>query len=191
VRLALYASGGATSDGLARWQAPAAARELAALRAGARPGLRPGPVTLTIGGNDLLRLQAQAFLTGHPTDQAAVLAAVAEVERNLETTLATLIDAGGPASRITVTAYYDPFAGLPPSNPTRELAAVGTTALNQAIARAAARHPAQVRVAAVDRTLPADATIRDYLADQIHPNDRGHAAIAAAVAQAWAVGSRQ
>jgi lysophospholipase L1-like esterase len=185
VRLALYAAGGATSDGLARWQAPAAADELAALRRGERPGLRPGPITITVGGNDLLQLTGRAALTGVAPDDAAVRAAVARVERNVEATVSTLLEAAGPAGQVTLTTYYDPFSARPGGGPGRGLAIDAVAELNGALLRVAERHPAQVRVARVDRALPRDGSIADYLADPLHPNDRGHAAIADEIARAW------
>jgi lysophospholipase L1-like esterase len=155
------------------------------LRRGERPGLRPGPVTITIGGNDLLQMMGMAALTGATPDEAAVRARIAAVQRNLDLTVAALLEAAGPAGRITLTTYYDPFAARPGARPPARLALNPVAELNAAILRVAERYPARVRVARVDQALPADATIARYLADTIHPNDLGHAAIAAAVARAW------
>jgi lysophospholipase L1-like esterase len=185
VRLALYAAGGATSEGLARWQAPAAADELAAMRRGERPGLRPGPITITVGGNDLLHLGGRAALTGVAPDEAAVRDAIARVERNVDAAVAALLEAAGPAGRVTLTTYYDPFSARPGAGPGRGLAFDAVVELNRALLRVAERHPDQVRVARIDQALPRDATIAQYLADPIHPNDRGHATIAREIARAW------
>lgn len=185
VRLALYAVGGATSEGLRRWQTPAAVDELAALRRGERPGLHLGPLTITVGGNDLLRLLGQAAFTGNQPDASAVRETIRHVEASLDASVATLLAAAGPAGRITLTTYYDPFRGRPSGGPTAALGIDAVGELNQAILRVAERYPTRVRVARVDQALPADASIARYLADPIHPNDRGHALIAAAVGRAW------
>src|SRR5688572_21643628 len=106
VRLSSYAGGGATSDGLRRWQVPAAVDELAALRRGERPGYRPGPVTITIGGNDLLQLATRAPRGGQPPSPTVVSAAIERVEVNLGATVADLLAAGGPGTTIVLTTYY-------------------------------------------------------------------------------------
>jgi lysophospholipase L1-like esterase len=188
VRLSTYAGGGATSEGLRRWQGPAAIDELAALRQGERPGFRPGPVTITIGGNDLLQLGARAAGSGEAPSTAAVRAAIDRVETNLAATIDDLLAAGGPATTVTLTTYYDPYGGRPPvirGDPTFDVVAE----LNRAIVEVAERYPGRVRVARVDQILPTNTAIREFLADPIHPNDRGHAAIAAAITGMWAGGA--
>jgi lysophospholipase L1-like esterase len=180
-----YATGGATSDGLLRWQVPRAAERLAALRDGRLAGRRAAAVTVTIGGNDLLALTGQAFLSGQLPSEATVAAAAAEVERNVELALAALVTAAGPGVPITVTTYYNPFPTGETTESFDRLGRRSVEAVNSAIVRAAEQYPQQVRVARVDLLLPNDGAIRTYLADEIHPNDRGHAVIASAVARAW------
>ncbi|MCC6628819.1 MAG: SGNH/GDSL hydrolase family protein [Chloroflexi bacterium] len=189
VRLSLYAGGGATSDGLRRWQAPAAIDELTALRRGERPGFRLGPLTITIGANDLLHLATRASVTGAPPAPAEVRAAIGRVEANLSATVDDLLAAGGGATRITLTTYYDPWAGRPGAGPAVSLGFDAVAELNRAIVRVAERYPGRVHVARVDRALPVGAAISTYLADPIHPNDRGHAAIADVVTGALAHGA--
>jgi lysophospholipase L1-like esterase len=125
----LLASDGATTHTLLEGQLP----RLAALPA------RPGLVTLTIGGNDLL---------GAYGNTAAARAVVARVSAALDRALAAIGAVLAPGGRVVVGTVYDPSdgtgdasrLGLPPWPDA--VALIGE--LNDALRRGAARHGAAV-----------------------------------------------
>jgi len=124
-------------------------------------------VTLSIGANDLLREAG-----GTDAEREAALARYAE---NLDYILRTLKGASDPAPEITVLAIYNPA----PGSFTDEWAA----RLNERIRAVAQRNGA--RVAAADRAFlghEAEYSHYDQYSRDIHPTDRGYAALARAFA---------
>ena len=143
--------------------------------AAGRNGLRVSPITVTIGGNDLLRAGQ---------DPAAREAAVQQVRTNLRTLLdrlrsATLDEAGRPTADLVVTGYYDP------TDTPRTIEGTDgwwLATLDAAIAREAEQGGARwVDVAAAFSGQEAELT---WYPSDIHPTNAGHAAIADA---AWQV----
>lgn len=140
------------------------ARAVETLRAD--PGAR---VTLSIGGNDLLR-------TAELSD-AEREAALDRYERNLDYALGELRGASDPAPEVTVLALYNPAPG------TFTDRWVGR--LNERIRRVAGRHGAAV--AAGDRAFGGreeEYSHYDRYPWDIHPTDRGYAALARAFIEA-------
>jgi lysophospholipase L1-like esterase len=126
-------------------------------------------VTLSIGANDLLR-----EADGTDAEREAALARYAE---NLDHILRTLKGASDPAPEITALAIYNPA----PGSFTDEWAA----RLNERIRAVAQRNGA--RVAAADRAFlghEAEYSHYDQYSWDIHPTDRGYAALARAFADA-------
>ncbi len=138
----------------------------------AEKALRRNPgaaVTLSLGGNDLMR-------TGDYTD-AARDAAIAAYGQNLDSILETLNAASDPAPRITVLAYYNPAPG--------SFTDRWVGRLNAEI-RAVAEENG-VRVAAGDRAFrghEAEYARHERYPWDIHPTDAGYEALADAFVEA-------
>jgi acyl-CoA thioesterase I len=140
------------------------ARALATL--GENPGAR---VTLSLGGNDLLR-------TADLSDPARE-AALARYERNLDYILEELGGASDPAPETTVLALYNPAPG--------SFTDRWVDRLNDRIRKTAAVHG--VRVAAGDRAFRGHEAQYAHHARypwDIHPTDSGYRALARAFAEA-------
>jgi lysophospholipase L1-like esterase len=142
------------------------------LDAAKRNGVRVGPITITVGANDLLR-------AGSDPDQRAL--ALEGVAVNLDMLLARLEAAtrdaaGRPTADLVVTGYYDPT-----ETPVDVDGSDGwwLAELDRTLAAAATRAGARwVDVAAAFRDREGELT--RYPAD-IHPTDAGHRAIADAI----------
>lgn len=138
----------------------------------AEKALRRNPgatVTLSLGGNDLMR-------TGDASD-AAREAAIVAYGRNLDFILETLNAASDPAPRTTVLAYYNPAPGSFTDRWVGRL---------NAEVRAVAEGN-NVRVAAGDRAFrdhEAEYTRHDRYPWDIHPTDAGYEALARAFIEA-------
>ena len=164
VRLVQLGLSGETSESFVNGPDSQLVRAEAALRES--PG---GTVTLSIGGNDLLRTS-----DGTEAEREAALVRYAE---NLNLILRTLKDASELPSSITVLALYNPA----PGSFTDEWA----ERMNDTIRDVAARNG--VRVAAADRVFRGQEAEYAHHARypwDIHPTDRGHEALARALAEA-------
>lgn len=131
------------------------------------PGAR---VTLSLGGNDLLRLR------GAPERELG--RAVSEYGEDLDFILGTLDEASDPPPRITVLTLYNPEPG-------------GFTnrwvgAMNEEIRATARRNGASVAEGERVFRGHAESYLRYYESGErdVHPNDRGHAALAQALIRA-------
>lgn len=168
--LANLAVPGETSGSLLERQLPQA---VALIRDARRRGVTVSPITLNIGGNDLLRVERAA-----PAERAAAIAAA---RSNLGRALDELRTAAGPRADLAVMTYYNPYGGDP--------LVVGGDAywvdqLNEAIRAESAR-----RGVAVAETPAAFAGGREYthtfvLLGDIHANALGHRLLAELFAQA-------
>lgn len=142
-------------------------------RARAEEALQKNPganVTLSIGGNDLLRTAG--------ADDAARREAISRYGRNLERTLKTLKSASHPTPRITVLALYNPAPGT--------FTDEWSGRLNDEIRTVARRN--EVAVAAGDRAFEGhEAEYTHYVRNppNIHPTDKGYEALARALAETF------
>ena len=164
-----FAVPGETSASLLRRQLPTALAYIDEQRAAGR---RVSPITIDIGGNDLLRAR--------PLDSDARRALLVEVERNIGATLDQLRDAtgsllGGRQSDIAIMTYYNPFLGNS-TDPASD--AYWSMQLNQAIQRAAEARG--VAVADVASAFAGGNVYRyTYITSgDIHANADGHGLIA-------------
>ncbi|QIN78240.1 hypothetical protein GBA65_06645 [Rubrobacter marinus] len=164
VRLVQLGLSGETSESFLRGADPQLARAEDVLRGS--PG---AVVTLSLGGNDLLRVA-----DGTDARREAALAGYAG---NLDRILKSLRDASGPEARFIVLALYNPAPG--------SFTDEWTGRLNEVVREVAGRNGAAVA--------PADEAFRGREAEyahyarypwDIHPTDRGHAALARAFAEA-------
>jgi len=160
---------GETSASLLQRQLPAALAFIEQQRAAGR---RVSPITIDIGGNDLLR--------GRPLDAQGRQQLIAQIERNIGTTLDQLRDAtgsllGAREADIAIMTYYNPFLG-DPADPASD--AYWSTQLNQAIQRAAEARG--VAVADVASAFAGGNVYRyTYITSgDIHANADGHGLIA-------------
>ena len=164
VRLVQLGVSGETSESFVSGADPQLARAEAALHED--PG---AVVTLSLGGNDLLR-------AANGTD-AEREAALARYARNLDRILKDLRSASDPEPRISILALYNPA----PGSFTDEWAGK----LNETVRAVAARNGAAVAAG--------DEAFRGHEAEyarharypwDIHPTDKGHEALARAFAEA-------
>ncbi len=164
VRLVQLGVKGETSESFLSGTDPQLARAEAVLRE------NPGTiVTLSLGGNDLLRVA-----DGTDAEREAALARYAE---NLERILKNLGSASDPEPCVSVLALYNPI----PVGFTEEW--VGR--LNETIREVAGRNG--VAVAAADEAFrghEAEYAFHARYPWNIHPTDRGHEALARAFAEA-------
>lgn len=126
-------------------------------------------VTLSIGGNDLLR-EAEGTESGRE-------AALDRYEENLDLILKTLKETSEPPPDITILTLYNPAPG--------SFTDEWSGRLNDTIREVAARNG--VRVAAADRAFrgrEAEYVRHERYPWDIHPTDRGHRALARALADA-------
>jgi lysophospholipase L1-like esterase len=147
-------------------------------------------VTLTIGGNDVFGpvLGACAGDPGTELCQATIAGRLALVAQNYDLILSALRTAAGGDTTIAVMTYYNPLPAcrLAPLSPLAEQVLEGggglAAGLNDIIRQSAARHGAVVvETAAV---VGPDDLVGGT--DCLHPDDSGHADIAAAFAEAVA-----
>jgi lysophospholipase L1-like esterase len=168
--LANLAVPGETSDSLLERQLPQA---VALIRDARRRGITVSPITLNIGGNDLLRVERAS-----PAERAAAIEAA---RRNLGRALDELRAAAGPRADLAVMTYYNPYGGDPL---VVDGDAYWVERLNEAIRAESAR-----RGVAVAEAHAAFAGGREYthtfvLLGDIHANAQGHRLLAAVFAQA-------
>ena len=164
VRLVQLGVSGETSGSFMSGTDPQLARAEAALQE--NPG---AVVTLSLGGNDLLRVA-----NGTDAEREAALARYAG---NLDRILKSLKNASEPEPRISVLALYNPA----PGSFTDEWAG----RLNETVRAVAARNG--VTVAAGDEAFrghEAEYARHARYPWDIHPTDRGHEALARAFAEA-------
>ena len=164
VRLVQLGVSGETSESFLNGADAQLARAEAALRR--NPG---AVVTLSLGGNDLLRVA-----NGTDAEREAALARYAG---NLDRILKSLQSASAPEPRITVLALYNPAPG--------SFTDTWAARLNETIRAVAERNGATVAAG--------DEAFRGHEAEyahharypwDIHPTDKGHEALARAFAQA-------
>lgn len=127
-------------------------------------------VTLSIGGNDLLRTAG--------ADDIERRNAISRYGQNLDYALKTLKSASRPAPRITVLALYNPAPG--------SFTDEWSGRLNEAIRTVARRN--EVAVAAGDRAFEGhEAEYAHYVREppNIHPTDRGYEALTRAFAKTF------
>lgn len=173
--LANLAVPGETSGSFVERQLPQA---LDLIRAARGRGLKVSPITLNIGGNDLLRVEQAS--------SAERAAAVAAAQRNLARALDELRAAAGPQADLAVMTYYDPYGGDPLQ---ADSDAYWVERLNAAI-----RAESDRRGVAVAEAHPAFAGGRAYthtfiLLGDVHANAQGHRLLAAVFAEALGYGS--
>ena len=163
VRLVQLGVSGETSESFLNGPDPQLDRAVAALREDPT-----AVVTLSLGGNDLLRVA-----NGTDAEREAALARYAE---NLDLILKSLAVASGPEPRIGVLALYNPVPG--------SFTDEWVVKLNETIREVAARNGAAVA--------PGDEAFRGHEADyarharypwHIHPTDGGHEVLARAFAK--------
>ncbi|GEM_PF-3025481 len=147
------------------------ARAVAAIR---DHGANIAPMTLDIGGNDALNVRGD----GHAPDEK--LAALATIRVNLETIVSMLqteLQAAGSPAELILLGYYEPYGDSDP-----DLWALGQ--LNQTILDIGAEHglPVAEPYAAFVGVERQTTWISCRCIINIHPNDRGYALIAAALA---------
>lgn len=131
------------------------------------PGAR---VTLSLGGNDLLRV-------ADASDQRR-REAISDYGEGLDFILDTLDDASEPPPRITVLTLYNPEPG--------SFTDRWTGAMNEEIRSTARRNGASVAAGGEAFRGHAGEYLRYYESGErdIHPNDRGYAALAEALLEA-------
>lgn len=144
-------------------------------------------VLISVGGNDLLRLFTGACAGGVGSEACAT--AVDDAVASYEEALATILDrlvAAGPDARLVVLQTYNPFdLGL--GLRVERVSTQAAVALNEAAARAAARHGA--RVADGYTTLAGRITATTGMGDSrpdVHPTPLGHDLLALAILEALA-----
>lgn len=149
-------------------------RTLDALDTAQQAGKRVSPITLTIGGNDMLNARNSS--------EAERQTVLDNFDANLKTILEQLNrhSALGSKTDLILTTYYNPF-GQSVSGSENELAWLNR--FNQVIRKRGAEYKAQV----VDFYSPVAGHEQDYTwiaGGDVHPNAPGHAALAAALWQA-------
>jgi lysophospholipase L1-like esterase len=171
--------------------------EITARRGNADPANDVRLITLEIGGNDLLRLNASLVETGvcgtvditlNSADCYLALAEVLEAyEPNLDLALAELRQAA-PETPIVLLTLYNPLNGLGERGRIADLALEGMPGtrfeegMNDIMRRVADAHGVTV----VDLYPPFQEDTRALIsADFIHPNDAGYRAMAAAALEAF------
>lgn len=183
---------GATTWGLMVQQLPKAVTELATRNRDRRADNDVRVVTVTIGGNDVFHpVVAACTRRGVSACQKTVDAQLAQVAVNLRLTLRAIYLAAGADTTIAVMTYYNPLGscdlaaldGL--AGVVLEGGVVGETGLTvdgglNDIIRQIAEHTG-VLVAETDGRLGADDLVGG--GDCLHPNARGHDAIAASFAE--------
>lgn len=145
-------------------------------------GQRVGLVTLSIGGNDMIRILPPVAPGGNSEDGEVVLA---EFEANFQTILDQLVAAltvdGERQGDLLVMDYYNPYPGLPipPSN--EKLTDIWVPRFNEVIKTEAAKRGIPVAEVATafegneSEYLFVDLIANDY---DYHPTAAGHRAIA-------------
>jgi len=183
---------GATTGTLIGTQLPEAVRLLEERNGNSTPVDDVDLITLDIGGNDVFGPVVQACTDPQaPTCLATILTRLLQVDDNYDTILSTLRAAAGPGTTIAVMTYYNPL-------PACRLAAL--TPLAQLVLEGGGPVPAGLndlirsRAAAYDVVVAETAPLigLDDLVggtDCLHPDDSGHADIAAAFVAAIDVGA--
>ncbi len=161
---------GETSSSFVASQLP---RALAYLREVRAQGRSVSPITLTIGGNDLIRVERASA-----PERAE---AIQRFQRNLAAALDQLRAAAGAQADLAVMTYYNPYGGDPALEGSD---AYWVERLNQVIRAEAGR-----RGVAVAEVYTAFVGGREYthtfaLFDDVHANAQGHRLIAETFLQA-------
>jgi lysophospholipase L1-like esterase len=193
VELVNLAVEGATTATLLSRQLPAALELIEERNATRTPVDDVRLITITIGGNDLVRPVGAACSGGATaTCLQAITSQFAQLGTNYASILSQLRAAAGPDTTIAVTTYYNAFAN--PGCQFTSLSALGEIVLeggalpngptlpggsNDVIRQQAAAYGAVV----VD-TAPVVSPTTETQPDCLHPNDAGHRDIAGAFADA-------
>jgi lysophospholipase L1-like esterase len=177
---------GATTATLLADQLPTAVDLIAARRDTPTPVDDVGLITIDIGGNDVFTpiVSACAPDPQSPTCLSTIAAQLRQVDVNYDRMLATLRAAAGEDTTIAVMTYYNPLPGcqLAGLAPLAQLVLEGggpvPAGLNDIIRNRAAQYGAEVA-----ETAPVIG-IEDLVGgtDCLHPDNSGHADIAAAFA---------
>ncbi|HZG79062.1 MAG TPA: GDSL-type esterase/lipase family protein [Paenibacillus sp.] len=140
-------------------------------------------VTLTAGGNDLIRAAMRMYIQGETRSMKPGMRAFALAYQDLLGELVSVHRTMERDARIVVTDCYNPF-------PQVRDAVLWINFVNRCIHRCAAAYDGKVLVAhAYDAFLGREAHL--FADDGVHPNEGGHAVLAACVAEAlssYAVG---
>jgi lysophospholipase L1-like esterase len=132
-------------------------------------------ITITIGGNDLLKV---ALKRSHPWEALSSFDDIRDgFVRHLNQIL-TLIRRENPTAIVLVTSLYNP---VPPDALYFPLTEKLLDNWNTALVQTVSTQPGCIVVHIDDWLRPEH---RDWLADQIHPNTRGHRLIATAILNA-------
>ncbi|GAA5344582.1 lysophospholipase L1-like esterase [Planifilum fimeticola] len=122
-------------------------------------------ISITIGGNDLLK---EVLRSGNPVK---ALRNFWHIQKRYTDNLEAILDKirrNNPHAPVLITSLYNP---VEPEEPYFQTARRLLDRWNEEMKKVASTHPA-TEVIDVDRLLLPDE--RDWLADEIHPNDRGY-----------------
>lgn len=147
-------------------------RALAVIARERAAGRRVSPITIDIGGNDLLRVERST--------EAQRAATLAQTRGNIAAILDTLRDTTDGSADIAIMLYYNPYGG-DPSVATSE--AAWTVQLNDAIRAEASARAVAVADAYTPFTGGRAYAYTNILTNDVHANRQGHAVIAQ---QFWA-----
>lgn len=169
--------GGATTTSLLATQLPPALTLLEDRNQDANPRNDVTVITLTIGGNDVFSPVIGACVFGAGDCMTTVQAVLGSYAVNLDLILSQLRAAAGPQTTIVTTAYYNPLPAcqLAASASLADLVLESPWGLNAITEQTSARYGAEVADAYGQLTLD------DYVggSDCLHPDDSGHAKLAA------------
>jgi lysophospholipase L1-like esterase len=129
-------------------------------------------ISVTIGGNDVLKA---ALKQSNPWEALASFNEIRDDFVNHLGRILTWIRHENPGAIVLVTSLYNP---VPPDTLYFPLVEKLLNSWNRALSQTVSAHPGCI-VISIDRRLNPEH--RDWLADQIHPNNRGHRLIATAI----------
>lgn len=147
-------------------------KALALIKRERAAGHRVSPITIDIGGNDLLRVENST--------EAQRAAALAKTRSNIAATLDALREATEGSADIAIMSYYNPYGGDPA---VANSEAAWVMQLNSAISTEATRRGVTVADAYTPFTGGRTYAYTNILTNDIHANREGHAVIAQ---QFWA-----
>lgn len=145
-------------------------------------------ISVDIGGNDfraLTRADSPCLISVvSPDCQAAVAQVIGAFSANYPVILQRIREAAGPDTLIVAMAFYNPFSGTGQAvDAPGDIVAAQMTAQAKAVATAAPVNAIWVDLAAVFQGKAPQLTHITEDPPNIHPNDAGYAAIAAAMTQ--------
>ncbi|MBN2908513.1 hypothetical protein JQC72_03140 [Polycladomyces sp. WAk] len=132
-------------------------------------------ITITIGGNDVLKVALQH---SHPWEAISSFDDIRDGFVHHLDQILTLIRQENPSAVVLVTSLYNP---IPPEAFYFPLAEKLLDNWNTALTQTVSTQPGCIVVQIDERLRPEH---RDWLADQVHPNTRGHRLIATAILNA-------